>query len=128
MCLRFLPLARVTFDFLINVLVNTGNVAAHNVRCGCWNKGVIGAYFRTCDVATLVCNNLWTMCQNNDAINDNNKPEDNDDGKIGDNDAPLTPDPSGVLPEMWESVLLVETYLDCGMHLVFHGVVAYGVE
>jgi hypothetical protein len=68
------------------------------------------------------------MCQNNDAINDNNKPEDNDDGKIGDNDAPLTPDPSGVLPEMWESVLLVETYLDCGMHLVFCGVVAYCVK
>ena len=68
------------------------------------------------------------MCWKNNVADDNNKPEDDDDGEISDNYALLTLDPTSVLPKMWENVLSVETYLDCGMHLVFHGVVAYCVE
>jgi hypothetical protein len=57
--------------------------------------------------------------------NDNNEPDDNNEGEFGNKYAPLTLSPSSVFPEMWESVLSVETYLECGRYLVFHRVVAY---
>ena len=44
------------------------------------------------------------------------------------NYALLTLDPSSVLPNMSEGVLSMETYLDCGMYLVFCGVFAYCFE
>ena len=31
-------------------------------------------------------------------------------------------------PKNWTNKLLLSAYIDCGMHLVFHGVVAYCVE
>ena len=40
------------------------------------------------------------------------------DGKIGDNYAPLTVNPSTVVPNTWKSVLRVDTYLNFGVYLV----------
>ena len=36
-------------------------------------------------------------------------------------------DSLSVLPLMWLSSLAMCAYVDCGMHLIFHGVVAYCV-
>ena len=44
------------------------------------------------------------------------------------NYALLTLVPSSVLPNMLEGVLSMETYLDCGMYLVFCGVFAHCFE
>ena len=119
MRLGYLPAGRVTFEFLIN----KANLAVPNVQFGCWNKGVMTVYLRTCGVATSVRNKLWIICWKNDDVMDtdnNNVSDDKDEGENGDKYAPLTLNPLSVLFKMWESVLSVETHLDCGMHLVFH--------
>ena len=35
---------------------------------------------------------------------------------------------SNVVPSIWFSTLMISAYLDCGTHLVFHGIVSYCVE
>ena len=123
----YLPAVKVTFEFLVKV----ANLAAQNVQCGCWNKGTMTAYLCTCGVAALVRNTLWIICQRNDDVMDidnNTDTDDNNKGEHGDNYAQSTLNPSSVLPKMWESVLSVEIYFDCGMHPVFHGLGAYCVE
>ena len=32
-----------------------------------------------------------------------------------------------VAPLLWYSMIVMKAYVDCGMHLIFHGIVAYSV-
>ena len=117
-------------------LTEAVRLAAHNVTVGVWNKGVMDAYLRTCSVAGSVCNNIWSRCRpqsgvvNNEGDNvvtdDDNDME--DDGEIYDGYRPLVDGTSNIVPSIWFSTLMMSAYLDCGMHLVFHGIVAYCVE
>ena len=81
--MRYLPALKVTFELLIKA----GNIDAHNVQCGCWNKRVVTAYVCTCRVTTSVRDNLWIICCKNDnkmdVEDDNNHDGDNEE-EIGD--------------------------------------------
>jgi len=49
--------------------------------------------------------------------------------KMGDGYVPILGDQSSnVVPTLWYNPMLMNSYLDCGMHLVFHDIVAYCVE
>jgi len=51
------------------------------------------------------------------------------DNEVDDGYAPVaTVGESKFVPALWNSALLMNDYHDCGMHLVFHGVLAYCVE
>jgi hypothetical protein len=121
---KYLIPVKQTFEWL-NCCVN---YAAHNVTVGCWKKGVMVDYLRSCSVSTSVRNNLWIKC----------KPPgakdvvlvDADDGEITDGCDLLIDldDEIGVTPKIWKSDLKMNAYIDCAMHLIFHGIVKYCVE
>ena len=84
------------------------------------------AYLRTCSIA--VRNNIWNICwlqritiivndaETNLVCNDN----------VDDGFDPVTIDgESKFVPALWNSLLFMSAYLECGMHLVFHGILAY---
>jgi hypothetical protein len=109
-------------------------LAAHNVSLGFWKKGVMDAYLRTYAVATSVRDLIWIVCRPGSiskiALQPENAvlEEDQSDMDIGDGYTPIVGDHSNVVPSLWYSPLMLNAYLDCGMHLVFHGIVAYCVE
>ena len=108
-------------------------LVAHNVSEGFWNKGVMNAYLRTCSVATSVRDNLWHRCkkksqQRTDDDDEDDGGDQESDGEIDDGYTPLVGVHSNVVPSIWFSSLRMNAYLDCGIHLVFHGIVAYVVE
>ena len=56
---RFLRPVQQMFKWLIAAVL----FAAHNVREGVWNKGVMDVYLRTCAIATSVRENLWRVAK-----------------------------------------------------------------
>jgi len=121
------------FAWVISVV----RFAAHNVTSGAWNKGVMEAYLCTCSIATSVRKNIWIQCgpksgvmstDDNNIVTDTDDDENEDDGEICDGYTPILGSSSKVVPSIWFSSLMMSAYLDCGMHLVFHGIVAYCVE
>ena len=106
---------------------------AHNVTLGVWNKGVMGAYLWTCFVAGSVRDNIWRKCRPQSGVvnneGDNVVTDDDanfeDDGGIYDGYKPLVDGTSNIVPSIWFSTLMMSAYLDCAIHLVFHGIVAY---
>ena len=123
---RFIVPVRQTFEWMIK----TVKYAAHNVRSGVWNKGVMTAYLRTCSIAKSVRENVWNMSRDttnpqSDEVFDSYAEED---GEITDGYAPVIQEGSSIIPALWTCKLLMNNYLDCGMHLIFHGVLAYCVE
>ena len=121
---KYLPPVQQTFQWLISAV----NLAAHNVSAGVWNKGVMVAYLRTCSITTSVRDNLWTRCRpvgNRDVVE-----VVSDDGEIVDGFDPLLEldEENGVIPKIWKSELKMNAYIDCCMHLIFHGIVSYCVE
>ena len=51
-----------------------------------------------------------------------------DDDEIDGGYAPITNGNSDYVPMIWQSQLNIKSYVDCGMHLIFHGVLASIVE
>ena len=111
--------------------------ASHNVKVGVWNKGVMVDYLRSCAVATSVRENLWVKCKPPGAKEraKNNQVDDGEmnvinDGEINDGYDPLMADgdEDQVVPKIWSSSLKMHSYIDCAMHLIFHGILAYCVE
>ena len=112
-------------------LIQAGTFDTHNVMLGIWNKGVMEAYLRTCSIATTVRTNIWNLCRPKRTTNIINEEETNvvDDNEVDDSYAHIaTVGESKFVPALWNSPLLMNAYLDCGMHLVFHGILAYCVE
>ena len=95
---------------------------------GCWKKGVMVDYLRSCSVSTSVRNNLrikYKAPGANDVVLVYA-----DDGETTDGCDLLIDldDEIGVTPKIWKSDLKMNAYIDCAMHLIFHGIVAYCVE
>ena len=126
-------------------LISAVKYAAHNVSAGVWNKGNMVDYLRSCAVAKSVRENLWVLCKPPTAKElanrnhshviefDDGEIDDGeiDDGEIDDGYDPIFADSDEefqVVPLMWESSLDMKSYIDCAMHLIFHGVLAYCVE
>jgi len=109
-------------------------LAAHTVSLDFWKKGVMDAYLCTCAVATSARDLIWIVyrpgsvakiaSQLENAISE----EHQSDNEIGDGYTPIVGDHSNVVPSLWYSPLMLNAYLDCGMYLLFHGIVAYCVE
>ena len=98
---------------------------------GIWNKGVMEAYLRTCSIATIICTNIWNLCRHKITTNILDEDETTlvQDNEVDDGYASIvTACESKFVPALWNSPLLMNAYLDCGMHLVFHGILAYCVE
>ena len=95
-----------------------------------WNKGVMTAYLRTCAISRCVQDHLWCVLQ----ADDNNLlpvveiEEINDNDEIDGGYAPITSGNIDYVPKIWQSQLNINSYVDCGIHLIFHGVLASMVE
>ena len=95
---------------------------------GIWNKGVMEAYLRTCSIATTVRNNIWILCRHKITTNIIYEDETNlvNDNEVDDGYAPIASvGESKFVPVLWKNLLLMNVYLDCGMHLVFHGILEF---
>ena len=129
---RFLEPIEQTFEWL-SVAVT---FASHNVTVGHWNKTVLDAYLRTCAVSNSVRANVWRVSSGR-APTDNVKRAkksnpgtevaEMDDGELLNDFDLIDSSPDGI-PGIWRSQLLLSTYIDCGMHLIFHGILATAVE
>ena len=128
MSASYIAPVRQTFSWLKEAVL----FAAHNVSVGAWNKGVMEAYLRTCSIAGSVRDNIWRSCRPSSSDSEHNENETNgepeNDGEINDGFTPIVGEHSNVVPAIWYSSLMMNAYLDCGMHLVFHGIVSYCVE
>ena len=133
----------VSIKYLIPVpqsfpwLICAVEYAAHNVKAGVWKKGVMVDYLRTCAVATSVRDHLWEKCKPPCANqrNQNNHVVDDEmniivDGEVNDGYDPLfgEDEDKQFIPKIWISRLKMHSYIDCAMHLIFHGILAYCVE
>ena len=104
--------------------------AAYHINQGMWNKGVMTAYLRTCAISRCVQDHLWCVLQ----ADDNNLlpvveiEEINDNDEIDGGYAPITSGNIDYVPKIWQSQLNINSYVDCGIHLIFHGVLASMVE
>ena len=49
------------------------------------------------------------------------------DGELDDGYVPLMTS-NGMAPVLWYCRMAMNAFIDCGMHLIFHGIVAYIVE
>ena len=87
-------------------------------------------------VTGSVRDNIWRQCcpqSGGDSTDGENIVTDDDaknedDGEVYDGYQPILGGTSNVVPLIWFSSLMMIAYLDCGMHLVFHGIVSYYVE
>ena len=110
--------------------------ASHNVKAGVWNKGVMVDYLRSCSVAKSVRDNLWVKCKPPTAKEPANHNHAHvidtmnviNDGEINDGYHPIFDEETQVIPKIWISRLELISYIDCAMHLIFHGILAYCVE
>ena len=59
----------------------------------------------------------------NNVITDDDDKENEDDCEIFDGYQLILGGSSNVVPSIWFSLLIMSAYLDCGIHLVFHGIV-----
>ena len=101
----------------------TVKLAEFNVRVDHWNKDTMMAYLRTCAKSRYVIESVW--CFGKDSY-----PVDTDNGEIADYEygelvnrwiASSNDD----YPKILDSNVPFYAYLDCGMHLLFLGIVAY---
>lgn len=105
------------------MLIASVDYAAYNVCSELWNKGMMDAYLRTCAISKRVRDNLWSVIKNRpaeDAIAE--------DGEIDDGYTPLTNSSDDIMPKLWHSRMTINSFIDCGMHLIFHGILALVVK
>ena len=75
--------------------------AAYNVANGAWNKGMLGAYVRTCAVSTTVREFIWKSRGSSDGNASDNDDEGCDgDGELDDGYVPLMAS-NGMAPVLW---------------------------
>ena len=113
---------KLSFKFLIAAVL----FAAYNVTAGIWNKGVMDTYLRSCAVAKSVQELVWNTNHKKKDTNESRSEEDDDD-EILDGFQPIN-GPISCAPILLFSKMVMNVYVDCGMHLIFHGVVAYICE
>ena len=99
--------------------------ASFNVKMGTWGKGKLLAYMRSCAISASVIDKVWSVNKSTTVEESEQIPI--DEGEIADGFQVMSKSSSG-LPVIWTWDVLSDVFLDCGMHLVFHGVVANIVE
>ena len=105
------------------MLIASVNYAAYHVRFNLWNKGTMVAYLRTCAISQRVRDHLWSVIKH-----EQEEIMMVDDGEIDDGYKPLTNDLDDPMPKLWHSRMDINSFIDCGMHLIFHGILASVVE
>ena len=101
-------------------------LAGFNVSAGHWNKGTMTAYLCTCAVSQRVIENVWRVGKKlNQVEGAHDVVVDYEDGEM---DNGWMAASSDTYPKIWDSNVPFDAYLDCGIHLLFHGIVAYIVE
>ena len=96
------------------------SAAEFNVRVGHWNKGTMTAYLRTCAMSRRVIENVWRVGKNLNQVNGPANVFECEDGEL---DNGWIAASSDTYPKIWDSKVPFDAHLDCGMHLLFHGVV-----
>ena len=118
--ITYIQPVKQNFEWLVQAL----NYAAYHVDRGLWNKGNMDAYLRTCAIAKRVRDQLWVVVKNV-------SPEEvieSVDGEIDTGHAPIMTGTTSYMPKKWRSRLNINCFIDCAMHLIFHGVLATLVE
>ena len=89
---------------------------------------MLDAYLRTCSVSKTVREFIWKSKGSSDgnAYDDDEKGCDGD-GELDEGYVPLMTS-NGMDPVLWYCWIAMNAFIDCGMHLIFHGIVAYVVE
>ena len=119
---RYLKPVKQTFAFLIVAVL----FAAANVKDGFWNKTTMDVYLRTCAVGQTVRDYIWKNTKSRiNRVGDDETATDEE--EVSDGYEPI-PSHHTIAPMIWYSELVMNSFVDCGMHLVFHGVVAYCME
>ena len=118
---KFIIPVKQSFAWLRSVF----DFTSFNVKMGVWKKGTMKAYMRSCSVSSSVIEKLWN--ENKATTSDESKEIQINDGEVEDGFQVVSRGGSG-LPVIWTWDVLADVFLDCGMHLVFHGVVANIVE
>ena len=109
---------RASFQWLRSCV----NYAAYHVDKGMWNKVVMTAYLRTCAVSARVQENVWSVIKTG---SDNLSPiVENDivdeyEHEIDGGYAPITSSDGAYIPKNTECKLNTNSYVNCGMHLIF---------
>ena len=98
-------------------LTSAVTYAAYHVTHGLWNKGVMDDYLHTCAILKRVQSHLWSVLKA-----DREEVIDVTDNKIDIGYAPITTQDQNFIPMIWQSCLDIISFIDCGMHLIFHEV------
>ena len=93
------------FFWLVAVL----RFAAHNIIYERWNKGTTQAYLKSCCVPDRAIDRMYTK------FNKMSEDEDKDGVMVQSDD---------YIPFIWLSKVTMSTWIDAGMHHIFHGIVA----
>ena len=80
-------------------------------------------YLRTCAINKRVRSHLWSVLKGG-----GEEVEEVTDDEIDTGYAPITSQDQSFIPMIWQRRLDINSYIDCGMHLIFHGVLASIVE
>ena len=105
------------------MLIASVNYAAYHIRLNLWNKGMMDEYLRTCAISKRVREHLWSVIKNERTENASAE-----DGEIDDGYNPVTNSHDNITPKLWHSRMAINSFIDCGMHLIFHGILASVVE
>ena len=93
------------FFWLVSVL----RFAAHNIIYKRWNKGTTQAYLRRCCVIDRAIDRMYAK------FNKTNEDENINGEMVQSND---------YIPFVWLSIVTMRTWIEAGMHHIFHGIVA----
>ena len=80
-------------------------------------------YLRTCAISKRVREHLWSVIKDERTENASA-----DDGEIDDGYNLVTNSHDNITPKLWHSRMAINSFIDCGMHLIFHGILASVVE
>ena len=83
--------------------------AAHNIIYQRWNKGTTQAYLKSCCVPDRAIDRMYAK------FNKMSEDEDKDGKMVNSNE---------YIPFIWLSSVTMSTWIDAGMHHIFHGIVA----
>ena len=108
------------------MLTSSVEFATYHVKKGLWTKATMNAYLRTCAVASRVRDGVWASVKGD--VRDKEDNDCNTDDEIDDGYMPITRSDDEYIPKLWYSRMAVNSFVDCGMHLIFHGVLATIVE
>ena len=117
----FIRPRRMTFDWLRSAV----NLAEHNVRTKFWNKGVMVDYLKTCCVPEKVRDLIWGKYNKKRTTADRNLRASVANVEMNQQvHCDATTNVVSCVPMLWNSSIILDAFIDAGMHHLFHGIVA----